>query len=266
MANVPLVANPIFPPVPDEPKLDIEPTDEQGQKVQQTFDQLWKWMKDVSVQLKILFGSPQASNSAITIPLVQPGMILAFGGIPGNIPTGYALCDGSQLSQTQFAALFSAIGTTWNTGGESPGNFRVPDLRGRDLIGAGTGSGLTPRSSGQTGGEETHVLVTSEIPSHPHGVTDPGHPHGVTDPTHFHNNHSYTNLAGGAFTWVTGTSAGPAPVDHPPSGDGRGITDSQPTGVTVNPATTGISVNNTGGGGAHNNMQPFGVIQWIIKY
>lgn len=259
MANVPLVANPIFPPVPDEPKLDIEPTDEKGQELQKTFDAIWKWMKDVSVQLKILFGSPQASNSAITIPLVQAGTVLAFGGVPANIPAGYLLCDGSQVSQTQFAALFSAIGTTWNTGGEAAGNFRVPDLRGCGVIGAGAGVGLTARSVGQKGGEESHVLVTAEIPAAPVTVTvtDPGHGHSVSDPGH---SHDVRGLA---------VAAGAPNVSVPNNNGNTGFrTSTDGTGVSVNSGTTGITAAGTlaGGGGSHNNMAPFGVIQWMIKF
>lgn len=250
MANVPLVSNPIIPPVPDEPKLSDDTTDPELIK---TFDSLWKWMKDVSVQLKILFGSPQSSNSAIIATLVQAGTILPFGGIAANIPTGYLVCDGSVVSQGQYVSLFSAIGTNWNTGGEGAGNFRLPDLRGRDILGAGTGAGLSPRAVGQTGGEETHLLTTPELPAHNHPVTDPGHGHAVSDPGHSHLIKS--NGGGGSFPVLTGDGSG---ATHPSNPSTTGV------GVTAN--TTGISTQNTGGGGAHNNVQPFGVCTWMIKF
>lgn len=46
----------------------------------------------------------------------------------------------------------------------------MPDLRGRTLIGSGTGSGLTARTVGGTGGEETHVLTQGEMPAHVHAA------------------------------------------------------------------------------------------------
>ncbi len=48
-------------------------------------------------------------------------------------------------------------------------NFLTPDARGRNIIGSGTGSGLTARSVGNTGGEENHLLTIPEMPTHTHG-------------------------------------------------------------------------------------------------
>lgn len=67
--------------------------------------------------------------------LVPAGQIVAFAGPVANIPEGWVLCDGTSLSQTNFASLFQAIGTTW--GGVGNDTFRVPDLRDRILLGAG---------------------------------------------------------------------------------------------------------------------------------
>jgi len=80
---------------------------------------------------------------------VPSGMIAPFAG--ATPPDGWLLCDGSEVSETTYARLFAAIGTTWNlgarqdgTGGNytapSGGNFRLPDLRGTFLRGAGTSS------------------------------------------------------------------------------------------------------------------------------
>src|SRR5690606_28135610 len=71
--------------------------------------------------------------------IIPAGMIAPFGG--SSIPDKWLECDGSAVSRSTYSSLFAAIGTTWGVGdGET--TFNVPDLRGRTLIGAGTGSGL----------------------------------------------------------------------------------------------------------------------------
>lgn len=84
-------------------------------------------------------------------------------------PSGWLLCDGSAISRTTFAVLFNALGTTYGVGNGST-TFNIPDCRGRTLIGAGAGSGLTARARGDAGGEETHPLTVSELASHNHGA------------------------------------------------------------------------------------------------
>lgn len=62
------------------------------------------------------------------------GMITMWGGTDENIPEGWLLCDGSKVSQSQYAALYAAVGT--NFGANPPaGQFYVPDLRGRFVRG-----------------------------------------------------------------------------------------------------------------------------------
>lgn len=56
-----------------------------------------------------------------------------------SIPTGWLECDGSAVSRTTYANLFSAIGTTWG-GGDGSSTFNLPDFRNRAPIGAGTGT------------------------------------------------------------------------------------------------------------------------------
>ncbi len=212
---------------------------------------------------------------ALLASLVPAGSIVEFAG--AATPAGYLLCNGSAVSRATYAGLWNAIGTTWGAGDGST-TFNLPDLRGRAPIGAGTGAGLTARALAAKAGEETHVLTTGEVPSlqvngtaesaggHTHGVTDNGHTHGVTDNGHTHNFGVYLSDTSGAH-----------------AADGSGglsntiATDSSTTGVTVNSATTGVTVNSdgahthtvggttSGDGGAHNNMQPFAVVNFIIK-
>jgi microcystin-dependent protein len=90
-----------------------------------------------------------------------------------SAPVGWLPCDGSSYATAAQPTLFAAIGYLWGGAGA---NFNVPDLRGRTLIGDGTGAGLTARTVGQeTIGEETHLLATAEMPAHTHAF-----PHGTT--------------------------------------------------------------------------------------
>lgn len=76
---------------------------------------------------------------ASTINLLPKGIIVSWTG--SIAPTGWAICDGTN-------------GT--------------PDLRGRFILGAGSGTNLTPRTLNAMGGAETHVLTIAEMPSHDH--------------------------------------------------------------------------------------------------
>ena len=96
------------------------------------------------------------------------GSITMHGG--SSAPTGWLLCDGTAVSRTTYAALFTIVGTTYGTGNGST-TFNLPDIRGRAPIGAGQGSGLTNRGLAATGGAETHTLSIAEMPAHTHNYT-----------------------------------------------------------------------------------------------
>jgi microcystin-dependent protein len=97
------------------------------------------------------------------------GSLIPFaGGLPST--PDILPCDGASYLRGDYPDLFLTIGVTW--GSVDALHFNVPDLRGRTLINAGTGSGLTPRTLGQSLGEETHTLITSEMPSHSHSIND----------------------------------------------------------------------------------------------
>jgi len=81
--------------------------------------------------------------------------------------TQLLFCDGSAVSRTTYADLFAICSTSYGVGDGST-TFNLPDLRGRAVLGEGTGSGLTARSLGDNGGEEDHVILEAELPAHTH--------------------------------------------------------------------------------------------------
>jgi microcystin-dependent protein len=68
---------------------------------------------------------------------VISGAILQWA--TGTAPTGYLLCDGSAVDRTTYATLFGIISTTYGAGDGST-TFNLPDMRGRAVIGVGTGT------------------------------------------------------------------------------------------------------------------------------
>lgn len=177
---------------------------------------------------------------------VPAGAVIDFAG--ASAPSGWLLCYGQAVSRTTFAALFTAIGTTYGTGDGST-TFNVPDARGRVIAGqddmggtsadrlTGLSGGIDGDTLGAVGGSQSHTLSTTEIPAHSHGVTDPGHAH---------QQRRDGNLGGG----------GGGTPDANYGNLEYGLTSS---------STTGISIQNTGGGGAHNNVQPTLILNKIIK-
>lgn len=236
----------------------------------------------------------QLDEADIYLSTLMPiGGVLDYAG--STIPIGWLPCNGAVVSQTTYANLFAAISTTWNTGGEGAGNFRLPDTRGRVRIGAGTGTGLTARVLGVSGGEETHLLVVGEIPLHTHfGTTTSSlttHTHvaagstGVNTSDHSHAAGSITSsiptVSTGALssgsTRVPGYGGaepftGSAPLNAF-SGNSAGQSNTHLHNFSVTTDTANLAHvhtvttdGGTGGGAAHNNMQPFTVFNAIIKY
>lgn len=93
---------------------------------------------------------------------VPTGVIFPYGGAAA--PSGYLLCDGAAVSRSTYSALFAVIAELYGAG-DGTTTFNVPDMGGNVPVGIG-GSGVTAR--GDVGGEQTHTLITSEIPAHTH--------------------------------------------------------------------------------------------------
>jgi len=97
-------------------------------------------------------------------PMLGEVRLFAFNFAPG----GWALCDGTILPIADYSALFSILGTTY--GGNGRTTFALPDLRGRGVVGVGTGAGLTERRLGRSSGDETVTLTTNQLAAHAHSV------------------------------------------------------------------------------------------------
>lgn len=133
-------------------------------------------------------------------------------------PVGWAQCNGQILAIEPNAPLFSLIGTTY--GGDGVTTFALPNLQGQ--VPAHTGSELV---LGEVTGEQLHTLQLGEMASHTHVVNASGNPATSSAPV------------GNVLATATGdlySAPGPATVD-----------------------LAGPTVTSTGGGGAHENRQPF---------
>lgn len=95
--------------------------------------------------------------------LTLVGSVHAFA--MDRVPQGFLPCSGAVVSRTTYARLFAAIGTRYNTGGESGTQFRLPDLRGEFIRGWDNGRGVdSGRALGSTQGDlikdHTHFLYS----------------------------------------------------------------------------------------------------------
>lgn len=91
-----------------------------------------------------------------------PGIIKEWAGAPGKIPTDYLLCDGRDLSISDYPSLYEAIGVTF--GGDGLTTFKLPNAGGLFSVGY-SGNGDYGKI-GQTGGEDKHQLTIGEMPRH----------------------------------------------------------------------------------------------------
>lgn len=193
----------------------------------------------------------QIDNVAGAAPI---GSMSLFAG--STSPDGWLFCDGSAVSRETYSDLFNAIGVDYGAGDGST-TFNIPDFRGRSVLGAGQGSGLTNRSLGDTGGDESVTLVEGQLPTVTPSVNDPQHTHGITDPQHSHANSSGNFVNDGAGTEYSTTAGNKGALNA--------NTGSSSTGITVNSSSTGITIDSFGNDEAHENMMPFGVANYIIR-
>lgn len=194
--------------------------------------------------------------------LVPPGAIMPYA--VASAPGGWLLCDGSAVSRTTYATLFSLIGSTYGNG-DGINTFNLPNMKGRMIVGLNSSDGSFD-ALGETGGSKTATLTTTELPAHTHtGTTDSSgtHNHGITDNGHKHTitttnddfNNSGTNPPG-----FSADSAGSRTWD---------IMSEATTGITINNGgahTHTFTTASTGSGSAFSIMNPYFILNYIIKY
>lgn len=83
------------------------------------------------------------NNIASTYLPAVVGAVVAFAG--STTPQGWLLCDGSAVSRTTYAKLFSVIGTTYGSGDGST-TFNLPNLVDKFVEGSATAG--TVKSAG----------------------------------------------------------------------------------------------------------------------
>ena len=158
------------------------------------------------------------------------GQVQVFGfNFP---PRGWALCEGQLLAISSNQSLYSLLGTTY--GGDGRTTFGLPDMRGRVCVEPGSGPGLQPINWGDKGGTNTNTLTVNQLPSHNHGI-------------------QANSSAGDAGSPINNYMATSEDAN-------RNAINIYQTAQNGNMKPT----QNTGGGQAVNNMQPFLGMYWNI--
>ena len=177
-------------------------------------------------------GTPSSSDKFVneSYRVFSPvGMVSPYAG--ATAPTGWLLSDGSAVSRTTYAALFAVVGETYGAG-DGTTTFNLPDLSGNVPVGKSADTEFD--TLGETGGEKTHILLHEEsgVPAHDHQQT-------------VHNDHLASQRvgdgAGGYSTAEYSTNDGNTPL---------------------------MTAENTPADAAqaHNNLQPYITLNYIIKF
>lgn len=194
-------------------------------------------------------------NSEFSVPT---GVVLEFGGTV--VPAGFLMADGASKLVASYPDLFDIIGYTY---GGSGLNFNIPNRKGR--VGVGRDTAQTEFNTlAETGGAKTHVLSVAELAWHNHDQF----PHNHTQDAHNHTQYSHGHT--GTRTTDAGLEqygAGIPPHNSTPGVGSVLIGETTALNVAataVNQAATAVN-QATGNNVAHNNLQPYITLNYIIK-
>jgi len=154
-------------------------------------------------------------------------------------PNGWQLCNGQTLPISQYAALFSLLGTTY--GGNGTTTFQLPNLQSRAPVHQGQGASLSPYVIGEQTGTENVTLLTTQMPLHTHLVN--------------------------AVTSTSGNVPQPAagyPATVQISGETKGGTVNTYSTATPNATMNQGMIGTAGGSQPHNNIQPVLCVNFCI--
>lgn len=183
-----------------------------------------------------------------------PGTILLWGG-SSTPPSGYLYCNGAAVSRTTYAALYSAIGTSYGAG-NGTSTFNLPDFAGAVPVGIHTGVAQF-NAMGKTGGDRNVTLTTGNLPAHTHSIA---HTHsGNTGASAVEANFS-TDTSGGSQS--ISRVAGGDTVDGHYNGLISGSSHTHSFTTSSQSTTTSGSV---GSGDSFSVVQPYLVVRYIIK-
>jgi microcystin-dependent protein len=182
---------------------------------------------------------------------------------PGAVaPANWLICDGAAISRTEYASLFAAVGVQYGAGNGTT-TFNLPNLKGRVAVGFDASQSEFD-VLGELGGAKTHTLTTSEMPSHTH-IQDS---HNHTQNAHNHTQDAHSHTLGGTLVSSFVGFGQNSPINgnatNPSTGGVNATTATNQSTTATNQATTATN-QSTGGGEAHNNLQPYIVLNYIIK-
>jgi microcystin-dependent protein len=193
---------------------------------------------------------PTGPSGLVGIPTVPTGTIFGYGG--STTPSGWLLCDGSEVSRTDYVDLFDVIRIAYGVG-DGNSTFKLPDLRRKIPIGA-TGEtaaygdvNLNFALGKFNTTEESHTMIVNELALHNHSVNDGGHTHDLTLLGLYNNAEDQTLI-----TYVGNNQGG--------GGGDRTLTTNE-----IGATGVGITLNETGAGNAYNNTPAYVTLNYIIK-
>lgn len=221
----------------------------------------------ITGDLNMTSGSGVIRANYLEAPNITPiGGVVMWTGTALNFPSGWALCNGQEVSRTTYATLFGIVGTTYGSG-DGVNTFNLPNLVQRFPMGAGDNSAVTGTGAalGAAAGSPDAVLV-----SHSHSISGGTHGHGGT-----------TNLNEGTHQHSYITANQTNATFNP--GSGSQLTRWNGTATAVTPPTEGahqhnVTIPNNGTEGSHThtigtqgvsatnaNLPPYLALNYIIR-